>query len=136
MIPNKACAVVLRGEGKQTQVLAFQHPIAGFQLVKGTIEPGELAEDAALRELAEEAGISSAVIVRSLGVWQSDWEGQVWALIHCQPTRALPETWEHHAPDDGGHCFRFFWHSLWGAAPEVQWHVLFRGALRFIQNAA
>lgn len=35
-------------------VLAFEHPSGGRQLVKGTIEPGEAPEEAAVRELFEE----------------------------------------------------------------------------------
>ena len=34
-----------------SRILVFRHPSAGIQLIKGTIEPGECASDAALREL-------------------------------------------------------------------------------------
>jgi len=118
------------------EVLAFDHPLAGLQLVKGTIESGESIEVAALRELAEESGIEAAVVTRNLGIWSSGFEGQVWALVECKPSQACPESWVHLAPDDGGHAFRFFWHPLFESAESNRWHSLFQGALGFIQNAA
>ena len=133
--PNKACPVVLRGTGPRVEVLAFRHPIAGCQLVKGTIEPGESPEDAALRELAEEAGVLVARIERHIGIWHSGWQGQVWSFFACRSDTPLPEVWSHHAPDDGGHTFQFFWHPLRALTHEDQWHVVFRDALRFIQGA-
>jgi len=135
MTPNKACAVVLRDSAQGAELLVFAHPIAGIQLVKGTIEPGESCDEAALRELEEEAGVSAATVTRQLGVWQSGFECQVWSFSLCVPAAPLPDAWAHQAEDDGGHLFRFFWHPL-AAAPTNQWHPLFQGALGFIQNAA
>lgn len=135
MHPNKVCPVIVRRRGSIDEVLAFEHPLAGCQLVKGSIEAGESVEAAALRELTEESGIAAAKVVRSLGIWPSDFEGQIWALVECTPAQTLAESWVHHAPDDGGHAFRFFWHPLQEPPNSQQWHALFRGALRFIQNA-
>lgn len=104
-------------------------------MVKGTVEPGEALEAAALRELSEESGISSARVVKNLGIWPSGFNGQVWAFFECQPGQALTDTWLHHAPDDGGHTFRFFWHPLVAQADPRSWHPVFRDALHFIQNA-
>lgn len=134
--PNKACPVIFRGAGPRVELLAFRHPIAGCQLVKGTIEPGESPEHAALRELAEEAGVLTARIERHIGIWQSGWLGQVWSFFACKADAPLPEAWSHDAPDDGGHTFRFFWHPLWAPAQQDQWHMVFRDALRFIQGTA
>lgn len=50
MFPDKACAVVL-SSSLPTKLLLFKHPVAGTQLVKGTIESGETPSRAALREL-------------------------------------------------------------------------------------
>ena len=134
MAPNKACAVILRKSIQGTELLVFAHPIAGIQLIKGSIEPGESGAQAALRELEEEAGVSDATVIRHLGVWHSGFEGQVWSFSLCAPTSPLPDAWVHHAADDGGHLFRFFWHPL-AAAPTNQWHPLFQRALGFVQNA-
>ena len=136
MLANKVCPIVLRRIGSAVEILAFEHPLAGYQLVKGAIEPGESIEVAALRELAEESGIEASVVAQNLGIWSSGFEGQVWAFVECRPSQACPESWVHHAPDDGGHEFRFFWHPLFGSTDSNRWHSLFQGALRFIQNAA
>ena len=131
---NKVCPVVLRETFEVAELLVFQHPLAGIQLVKGTIEPGELPEHAALRELSEESGISRASNVRTLGTWPSGHKEQVWSFWVCQPRTPPPNNWVHRAADDGGHLFRFFWHPLFGA-PSEQWHPVYQRALRFIQNA-
>jgi len=136
MIANKVCPVLLRRVGSAPEVLAFEHPEAGYQLIKGSIESGESIEVAALRELAEESGIEHAVVTRNLGIWHSDFEGQVWEFIECAPIQVLPESWVHLVSDDGGHAFRFFWHPLSAPVPGDLWHALFRDALTFIRVAA
>ena len=60
---EKVCPVILRQQGTNWQILAFRHPKAGTQLIKGTVEEDERPEAAVLRELAEESGIEQAVIV-------------------------------------------------------------------------
>lgn len=134
MQPTKACPVVLRGAGAQREVLAFVHPEMGKELVKGTIEPGESPRDAALRELREESGIANARVVADLGRWDSDHGGHVWSFHLCEVDGTLPERWVHHAQEDGGLDFRFFWHPL-GEAPVDGWHRVFRDALAFIRQA-
>lgn len=107
MKPTKSCPVVIRNNA-QLQILAFLHPIAGRQLVKGTIESGESADEAAIRELAEEAGILDAKIVSNLGLWKSGYQEQVWSFHLCEVDHEMPDEWVHHAFDDGGHDFNFF----------------------------
>jgi len=133
MKPTKSCPVVIRNNA-QLQILAFLHPIAGRQLVKGTIESGESADEAAIRELAEEAGILDAKIVSHLGLWKSRYQEQVWSFHLCEVDQEMPDEWVHHASDDGGHDFTFFWYPLAQAA-DSQWHVVFQGALDFIRTA-
>jgi 8-oxo-dGTP pyrophosphatase MutT (NUDIX family) len=133
-VPNKVCPVVLRTIGGDLQILAFEHPLAGRQLVKGTIEAGETIHLAALRELGEESGIRSASVRRDLGIWAPS-DAQVWAFVECAPNHVLAEKWVHHAPDDGGHDFRFFWQSLSAPFRTEQWHRIFSDAARFVVNA-
>jgi 8-oxo-dGTP pyrophosphatase MutT (NUDIX family) len=127
---DKACPVVLRLRGG-VEVLAFRHPEAGLQIVKGTIERGETPEQAAVRELAEEAGIDDA---RASGRFGSLEIGEdTWHFVRIQ-TGDLPERWVHPCKDDGGHDFAFFWHPL-DAEADGQWHDSFRQALRHIAEA-
>lgn len=107
MTPTKTCPVVLRVRD-EIEVLAFRHPIAGLQLVKGTIEKNESSQAGALRELAEEAGILVASITSDLGIWVSGYQGQVWSFHLCEAQEKTPDKWTHQTADDGGHEFSFF----------------------------
>jgi len=129
---DKACPVVFR-DSSMRQILAFEHPEAGIQLVKGTIEPGEDARTAALRELEEEAGIVDTAIAKDLGTWAPTGSGQVWSLQLCTYSPRLPDSWTHHCPDDGGHDLRFFWHDMY-REPGREWADQFQRALATIRE--
>lgn len=126
----KVCPVVLRGEN---EILMFRHPLAGVQLVKGTVEPGEAIELAAIRELAEESGICDARVVRSLGQNDAIAEGQLWHFFECK-TDVLSECWTHHALDDGGKDFEFFWWTIADGWPPYC-HASFGRAIDHIRSA-
>jgi 8-oxo-dGTP pyrophosphatase MutT (NUDIX family) len=132
--PTKVCPVVIRGGGADRQILVFRHPLAGVQLVKGTIELDEKPGPAALRELREESGIETAQVSGSLGIWDSGHDGQIWEFVGVRVPRLLPDRWTHRAPDDGGHEFEFFWHDL-AQSPSAEWHPLFVAALEFIRDS-
>lgn len=127
----KACPIVLRQRG-EVEILAFRHPLAGRQLVKGTVEPNETPDAAALRELAEEAGIIGAHISGQLGS-DAIADGQTWHFPRVAVPE-LPDSWTFRCADDGGHEFAFFWHPLFSDADD-DWHPTFRRALVFIQTA-
>jgi len=131
---NKVCPLVFRRVDQILEILVFEHPLAGYQLVKGTIEPGESIELSALRELEEESGIKSAHVTRHLGVWNSGFEGQIWAFVECTPNQPCPDSWIHQTADDGGRAFRLFWHPLFGHVNVNEWHPVFQRALELIQD--
>ena len=134
MPPSKVCPVVLRNVDGQTSILAFEHPLAGFQLVKGSIEANETLEDATLRELAEESGITSARLTGSFGMWDSEQDNHVWWFGQVATDSTLPDAWEHHTLDGGGLVFKFFWQPL--NSPLTQnWHPVYQRAIAFIRNA-
>ena len=134
MFPTKSCPVVTRSASGVLEVLVFRHPLAGVQLVKGSIEKNETPRAAALRELWEEAGIADARILRELGVWDTGFEGQVWALFLVAPNQALRTQWTHCTSDDGGQEFSFFWHDL-ASPPPNDCHPLFANAMAKISEA-
>ena len=133
MLPNKACAVVLSST-PQPRILLFRHPLAGVQLVKGTLDQGEAPHEAALRELAEESGIHGATIKDDLGCWASGHLDQVWSFHLYQVHSALPEQWSHQTLDDHGHVFDFFWAPL-DQLPYADCHPVFQRALAYLQEA-
>lgn len=68
--PSEVCAgaALLRGEGAARQVLVIRVRGEGFELPKGGVEWDELPEEAAVRELREEAGVRGELVVgRALG---------------------------------------------------------------------
>ena len=123
----KACPCVLRRENGRTRILFFEHPTAGRQLVKGTVEPGEPLADAALRELAEESGLTAATVRGKIGVWDrypgagpdeaGPAEHHEWHLfeVGMDPEIPVPSGWSHRAegsPAEEGLVFRFGWMDL------------------------
>jgi chloramphenicol 3-O phosphotransferase len=96
----KVVPVLLRERQGRGEILAFRHPSAGLQIVKGTLEPNERPEYAALRELEEESGVTRARIVRSLGSSTMIAEGEKWHFFLCTAGEQ-PSHWMHGAPDDG-----------------------------------
>ena len=124
---EKVCPYVLRDAGGGPEVLAFQHPSAGWQLVKGTLQPGDGVVAAALRELTEESGLVGG---RAEGpAWSSPdiVQGQLWHFVPAS-VPPQPDNFEFFCADDGGHLIKLFWWPL-GTMPGGQWHESFVHAL-------
>jgi 8-oxo-dGTP pyrophosphatase MutT (NUDIX family) len=134
MATEKVCPVVLRRRGESVEILAFRHPIAGFQLVKGTVEPGEGPIDAARRELAEESGITSLSSIEPKGIWESGHKEQFWHFYLCAVEQDLPESWSFFTSDGGGLNFDFFWFRI-GDIPGEEWDPVFVRALSYIESS-
>ena len=66
-VAEKVTALVTRDSEVGSDVLLFEHPYAGIQIPAGTVEGDETPEEAVMREVAEETGLSSVAIQRYLG---------------------------------------------------------------------
>lgn len=129
---RKACPIVLRkAPAGNLEILAFRHPLAGTQLVKGTIESAESIHRAAERELYEESGLIAATTTY-LGSAQMSDAQQEWHFAVCD-ARLPPEYWTHRTSDGGGLDFEFFWHPL-DQEPDETWLTVFKEALSFIRR--
>lgn len=127
LLATKACPVVVRMIDGMEHLLVFKHPLAGYQLVKGSIELDERPSHAAVRELAEESGIRNARAVRDLGNWNAGHEQQIWSFQLCEVAESLHHQWRFDTQDNGGHVFEFFWHPLKTDFP-TPCHTLFQAA--------
>jgi 8-oxo-dGTP pyrophosphatase MutT (NUDIX family) len=83
---EKTCPVILRTIDGRRQVLAFVHPIAGCQFVKGSITSGETPDHAARRELFEESGIGFHTAFGAAHQCIVGPERQVWHLFLAEMT--------------------------------------------------
>ncbi len=99
----KLCACVIRDGAEGPELLVFDHPRAGTQIPKGTLEDGESHSLGVLRELAEETGVTDVEIVRSIGTWDrlatvaGQPEKHKWEVFELKPTRQLDDEWIHAA---------------------------------------
>lgn len=112
-----ACPVALHLDGVPRRIAAFEHPLAGLQLVKGGIRPGERPEQAAARELFEESGLETRAAI-FLGDSTGIDAGTRWHFSLCRLAGPLRDRWQHLCADDGGHLFRFFWLDLDAPLPK------------------
>ncbi len=132
---QRAIAYVTDPSGR---LLVFEHldVAAGMQVPGGGIHEGETAEDAVLRELAEESGVDSAVVVRKLGeAWNRSEPGTVPQGLEEQIQHAfhlrLSESWsreqweweEKSGGDVVGHRFALRWVTL-QEAERILWPSL------------
>ena len=124
-----ACPILARQSENGLEILAFRHPFAGTQLVRGLIKDDENLQEAATRALIETSGISINGAPLSLGTSNGVVPRETWNffLFICPP---LAEEWEHHCIDDDGHNYKFFWQSV-EEYLEGDWPAPFIRALRF-----
>jgi 8-oxo-dGTP pyrophosphatase MutT (NUDIX family) len=123
---HKVYAYITRAE----QLLVFKQvdfPEAGIQISGGTIESGELPEDAVLREAVEETGLERLHLVSYLGSDEyhlSSADGDeihLRHLCHMLCAQDTADTWQHYEnyPSDGSPdpiLFEFYWLPLTAAA--------------------
>lgn len=130
---KKVVPVILRQQKQVLEILAFRHPLAGIQLIKGTIERDEHHQNAAIRELFEESGLIAEPNPKFIGNFQIKFNQQDWHFYLCETQAELPETWIYHCQDGGGLDFTFFWYPL-KQKPNADWHETFQEALSFLRK--
>ena len=64
---EKITAFITRESADGHDLLLFKHPNAGIQILEGTVEDDETPEEAVLREVSEETGLTSLSVGEYLG---------------------------------------------------------------------
>lgn len=128
-VVEKVLAYVIRQKGAEKQVLVFTHrdfPEEGVQVPGGTVEPGELANQAVLRELEEEAGIALKAFSEYLGRFEWKWieKNQIHFrnIFQLHAEESTPESWAHTVGGQGGDRnreFNFYWLSIGEAQKQL-----------------
>ncbi len=118
-IRDKALAYVLREAASGPEVLVFEHegrPQAGMQVPAGTVDAGETPMQAAVRELAEESGLTVGGRPTEVGTFDHFHpQKQEWHRRHVfrfEAPEGLPAGWTHVVSGEGkdrGRRFRYFW---------------------------
>lgn len=118
---RKAYAYVLRAGSTGADVLVFthrDHPEAGVQVPKGSIEPDESPADAARREALEEVGLSALTFLGAVGhdSWRdADGAEQERHFYAFRAPADVPSSWEHRVTqgeEDAGLVLRCAWMPL------------------------
>ncbi len=114
---HKACPIVLHPDGAPLRHLMFEHPTAGLQLVKGSIEPGEPPVRAAARELFEESGLETVAAV-PIGHSDEIVSSERWHFSLCRVKPPVRDAWFHLCADDGGIRLRLSWFEFGTSLPD------------------
>lgn len=126
---QKVIAYITRGD----ELLVFRHtqfPEAGIQVPAGTMNAGEIPEEAVLRECSEETGIRSYLQPEFLGIqaFSSAHSGTLEHtrryFFHIICNQETPDTWTHMEIDPsvgppGPIEFEFFWVRMPHDVPEL-----------------
>jgi ADP-ribose pyrophosphatase YjhB (NUDIX family) len=114
-----AGGVVARLENDRIYVALIGEPgLNGFVLPKGRVEPGESLEQAATREIAEEAGLSQLTMIAPLGTKERlDFDRRSWKKTHYFLFLTSQSKGE---PSDPHHDYEIKWFPL-ETVPELFW---------------
>jgi 8-oxo-dGTP pyrophosphatase MutT (NUDIX family) len=87
---EKVTTFVLDQRAGVNCLLLLYHPYAGIQLPAGTVEAGESAKDAALREAQEETGLADLVWGGLLGEERFEFPPDAGIVAHATPVYTRP----------------------------------------------
>ena len=75
LLIEKVTTFITRTTAQGVELLLFEHPFAGIQIPAGTVEAGEMPEQAAQREAREESGLTALMLREYLGYTEDHFGG-------------------------------------------------------------
>lgn len=112
---EKAYAYVTRPETDEILVFSHPDPVAGIQIPKGTVDPGERPRAAVIRELREESGLDAPQSVEHVvsDTWPHPTKPKVYRrhFFHLVVAEER-DAWHHTVTgggEDDGMTFSYFW---------------------------
>lgn len=116
---DSAGGVVVRVENNRIQIaLIGERGLSAYVLPKGHVERGESIEQAAAREIAEEAGLSHLTLIAPLGAKERlDFGKRSWKKTHYFLFLTNQSAGK---PTDPNHDYEIKWFPL-EAVPELFW---------------
>lgn len=111
--------VVVRKDGDDVLVALITEPgFMEYVLPKGHLEPGENLEQAARREIAEEAGFDDLTLIKDLGMAERlDLKKHSWGTMHYYLFATAQQA---SVPSDPGHQYIVKWFPI-ESLPEMFW---------------
>lgn len=88
---EKVCVFVMRDGARGKEVLLFEHPSAGIQVPAGTVELGESAAEAVVREAGEETGLAAFASQSYLGATHELLEAERRVVYRTTPVFSRPD---------------------------------------------
>lgn len=114
MAIDKVFIYLVRRHAGTHQLLLFRsHDEPGFEVPKGSVDPGESILEAGRRELLEESGISAVRIVSVLAT--ADWRNERQHFLLAETESARADSFKHVVTGTGVDCgllYEFEWHTL------------------------
>jgi len=129
---QKSFSYIIRASQAGPELLVFaglEEP--GFEVPKGTVQPGETPAQAAAREILEESGLRELTLIRELGVTQ--WQDEEQHFFLFRADALLPDRFEHVVTGqdgDRGMRYQFTWIEITPALGQS----LVQGSNRFVRE--
>ncbi|MCX7784477.1 MAG: NUDIX domain-containing protein [Meiothermus sp.] len=121
---QKAGVYITKGD----HLYVFRHadPEPGFQVPKGSIQPGETPLQAAIREAYEESGLRLEHLhfLGEVKMTEAPCQDEHWHLFWAEAPKDTPETFEHQVTGGGeDHQMTFFYSLTPLTAPMLDWNM-------------
>ncbi|MFX1512778.1 MAG: NUDIX domain-containing protein, partial [Promethearchaeota archaeon] len=88
---EKVTAFITRYKNDEIELLLCQHPNAGIQIPAGSVEMGEMKENALMREVEEETGLANLTIKKYLGYKERIYPDNFFLLVEPTKIYARPD---------------------------------------------